>query len=246
VPATGADLLAMRARGWRTTYPVGSPEAAPGVPLISAFRWDTGVQAHWEGSVVDLTGGVTVGTLSDPRVSDRNDGKQLSGRIGVRPMAGLILGASGAHGEFIGDNVNQLVPDSQGSHAQTAFGADAEYSRGHWLVRGELVWSRWNVPFAASPPARDLDALGMWVEGRYRVTPRIVLAARMDHLGFSRFEVLPGLQPTWDAPVTRFETDASYYLQRNLVARLAVQYNDREGGRVRTRTYFSGQIAYWF
>ena len=30
VPATMADLLVMRARGWRTTYPIGSPEAGPG------------------------------------------------------------------------------------------------------------------------------------------------------------------------------------------------------------------------
>src|SRR5687768_8057370 len=37
VPATAADLIVMRARGWRTTYPIGSREPAPGVPLISAF-----------------------------------------------------------------------------------------------------------------------------------------------------------------------------------------------------------------
>lgn len=246
VPATAVDLLTMRARGWRTTYPVGSAEAAPGVPLISAFRWDTGVQAHWEGGAVDVTGGVTVGTLSDPRVEDHNDGKQLSGRLGLRPFTGLVAGVSASRGEFIADNVNTLVPNSPGSHAQTAFGADAEYSRDHWLVRGELVWSRWNIPFAATQTTQDLDALGAWVEGRYRVTPRIVLAGRADRLTFSRFDAIAGLRPTWDAPVERFEVDAGYYLQRNLVLRFAVQYNDRNGGRVRSRTYFSGQIAYWF
>jgi hypothetical protein len=25
-----------------------------------------------------------------------------------------------------------------------------------------------------------------------------------------------------------------------------VQHNERDGGRVRSRTYFSGQVAYWF
>jgi hypothetical protein len=30
------------------------------------------------------------------------------------------------------------------------------------------------------------------------------------------------------------------------VVRLAVQHNDRDGGRIRKRTYFSGQVAYWF
>jgi predicted porin len=153
---------------------------------------------------------------------------------------------SAARGEFIADNVNDLLPDSPGSHAQTALGVDAEYSRDHWLVRGELVWSRWNVPFAATNTTQDLDALGAWIEGRYRLTPRIVLAGRADRLSFSRFDVISGLRPTWDASVKRFEADAGYYVQRNLVLRAAVQYNTREGGRVRSRTYFSGQIAYWF
>jgi hypothetical protein len=246
IPATVTDLLAMRARGWRTNYPIGSPEAAPGVPVISAFRWDTGVQAHWEGQLLDLTGSVTTGTLSAPRARDDNHGKQLSARATLRPVAGLVVGASTARGEFLSTHVIALLPEDSGPYAQTAFGADAEYSRDHWLVRGELVWSRWNVPFAASQTTMDLDSLGGWIEGRYRITPRIVAAARVDGLQFSRIDVGPNFTQTWDAPVKRVEVGAGYSLQRNLVLRLAVQYNDRDGGRIRSRTYVSGQIAYWF
>jgi hypothetical protein len=247
IPATAADLLVMRARGWRTTYPIGSPEPAPGVPLISAFRWDTGVQAHWEGRVLDVTGGVTVGSLSDPQGGDNNDGKQLSGRVALKPVAGLVLGVSGARGAFLSESVTRQLPDPNGSYDQTALGADGEYSRGHWLVRGELVWSRWNVPFQSpAGPISDLDALGSWIEGRYRVTPRIVLSGRADRLGFSRIAVEPSLTPTWDAPTWRLEATGAYSLQRNLVLRMAVQHNDRDGGRVRTRTYVSGQAAFWF
>ena len=50
----------------------------------------------------------------------------------------------------------------------------------------------------------------------------------------------------WDAPVTRVEGDIGYYIQRNLIARVAVQYNDRAAGRVTSRTYFAGQLAFWF
>jgi hypothetical protein len=246
VPATVADLISMRARGWRATYPIGSQEPATGVPLISAFRWDTGVQGHWENALMDLTAAITAGTLSDPRVGDNNGGKQISGRAAFRPATGFIVGASAARGDFLADSVVDMVPQATGSHAQTAFGTDAEYSRDHWIVRGELVWSRWNIPFVFPPSNHDLDALGAWVEGRYRLTPRIYLAGRADHLGFSRIPVGQTFTPTWDAPVTRFEADGGYYVQRNLIVRLAVQYNDRDGGRVRTRTYFSGQIAYWF
>ena len=36
------------------------------------------------------------------------------------------------------------------------------------------------------------------------------------------------------------------YVQRNLVLRAGVQGNWRETGRDRQRTYFAGQLAYWF
>ncbi len=245
-PATVADLLIMRSRGWQTTYPIGSTTPAPGVPLISAFKWDTGFQAHWEGRVVDVTGSVTVGTLADPRFEDNNSGKQLSGRVAYRPATGLIVGGSAARGEFFDRTVTTTLSNSGGSHAQSALGADVEYSRGYWLLRSELVWSRWNVPFASPAESENVDALGAWVEARYRVTPRIIVSGRADRLGFSRLVVSPSLAPTWDANVWRVEGDGGYYIQRNLVARVAVQYNKRDGGRVRQRTYISAQVAYWF
>ena len=247
LPATPADLLVMRARGWRTTYPIGSVEPGAGVPLISAFRWDTGIQVHWETQALDVTAGITTGTLSDPQGSDNNDGKQVSGRVALRPATGLVIGASGAHGAFLSKSVTAFLPDADGRHNQSALGLDGEYSRGHWLVRGELVWSRWNVPFAGTPgQIEDLAALGTWIEGRYRLTPRITVSARADRLGFSRLEASPGFTPTWDAGVTRLETTAGYALQRNFVVRVAVQHNHREAGRVHSRTYVSGQAVYWF
>ena len=247
VPATAADLLVMRARGWRTTYPVGETHPGPGVPLISAFRWDTGVQVHWETDALDVTGGITTGTLSDPQGSDSNGGKQVSGRVAIRPATGLVIGGSGARGAFLSRTVTRLLPDPDLPHDQMALGADGEYSRGHWLVRGEVVWSRWQLPFAGTPgTVANLEALGTWIEGRYRITPRIMLSARADRLGFSRLEAGPGFSPTWDADVARVEAAGSYSLQRNLVVRLAVQRNHRDGGRVHSKTFVSGQLAYWF
>jgi len=108
------------------------------------------------------------------------------------------------------------------------------------------VWSRWTLPFAATGTYDDLDALAMWIEGRYRLTPRIFLAARADTLGFSKIADSSGRLVDWDAEVARFEVDAGYYVQRNLMLRLAVQHNDRDGGRVLTKTFVSGQVAYWF
>ncbi len=244
IPATADDVLRMRSRGWRTSYPVGSPLPGPGIPLISGFQWDTGVEMTWRTGILDVAGSVTNGTLSSPRVSDDNSGKQVAARIGVTPTVGLILGASAARGAWLSRTV---APNS--SPPQQSFGADAEYSRDHWIVRWELVWSRWSFPQPLIPDnATTLDAIGTWVEGRYRVTPRIFVSARGDHLGFSTLhgETLGKTGLPWDAPVQRVEAGVGYYLQRNFVLRTSVQGNWRQAGRDRNRTYLSGQLVYWF
>jgi hypothetical protein len=243
LPATGDDLLLMRGRGWLASYPIGSHTAAAGLPLISAFRWDTGVEATWSGAV-EAAVSVTTGTLSNPRLRDDNGGKQIAARVAGRPVTGLVIGASASRGAWISD----AVPHGRDSPAQTALGADAEYSKDHWLVRTELVWSQWNVPFWTGPVEEaDVRALAAWVEGRYRVTPRLYLAARADRLGFSDITGPASLKPTpWDAPVTRYEFGGGYSLQRNLVLRAVAQINHRAGGRVGTRTFYSTQAVWWF
>ena len=246
IPATVDDLLRMRARGWRLSYPVGARAPSPGLPIVSAFRWDTGVQARWREGVFEVAGAITTGTLSDPQVSDNNGGRGLSARASVFPVPGLVLGASAARGAWLDRRVRELLPAGAPTHTQTAFGADAEYSRDYWLVRAELVWSRWRLPFAAMAADADLDALAGWVEGRYRLTPRVFVAGRLDGLTFSTLPAGLGPAVTWDAPVARAEAGLGYYVQRNLVVRAGVQHNDREGGRILRRTYFTGQIAYWF
>jgi hypothetical protein len=248
VPAVPEDLVRMRARGWLSNFPVGNRTPGPGVPLVSGFKWDTGVQARWRAGIVDASAAVTAGTLSDPHANDNNGSPQVSGRIAFEPTTGLVLGTSGARGAWLSSSVARLVAGDSGGnrYTQTAWGADAEYSRDHWLIRSEMIWSRWRLPLAASAPSGiDLDALAAWDEGRYKLTPRIFVGARVDHLGFSDIQTSTALLP-WDAPVNRVETAVGYALQRNLTARVGVQRNTRDAGRVHSRTYFSAQLVYWF
>ena len=252
IPATADDLLVMRARGWRANYPIGVTEPGPGVPLVSAYRWDTGVQAHavagrFEGSIA-----ITSGTLSNPRVDDDNRGRQVSGRVAWQPIVGLVLGASAARGAFLTSEVEDIVAGgmSHEGHGQSALGADAEYSRGFWLIRGELIDSRWNLPAVAAPFIdAPLVARAGFVETRYRLTPRFFTGARIDRLAFSSIEgqrLFGGVPTPWDAPVTRVEAGGGCYLQRNLTLRAVVQTNWRDAGRVTHRTFGSGQLSFWF
>ena len=78
-----------------------------------------------------------------------------------------------------------------------------------------------------------MRALATSVEGRYKIRPGFYVAARVDHLGFSEIVGSNGPQ-TWDAPVTRIEVGGGYSIQRNLLLKVSVQFDQRDGGRTRT------------
>ena len=249
IPATPDDLLRMRARGWQSSFPVGSRQAEPGLSTVAAFTWDTGVQVRAGTDRAQVSGAITNGSLSAPRFDDDNGGKQLAGRAQFQPLFGLILGVSAARGAWLDRSVEALAAPGQPSARQRAIGVDGEYSRGHWIVRGEAIRSEWDLPGVASPRMRlNISATTGWVEGRYRLTPRLYAAARVDRLTFSRVRgtLFNGDAVRWEAPVTRMEMGGGWYLQRNIIARLSVQYNERDGGRLRERTFVSAQVLFWF
>jgi hypothetical protein len=240
LPYAPDELLRQRGGGWSTRY--GDSAEAPGLPLVSGVRWDTGVQARWRGERLEVAAAVTQGTLSQPRVRDDNGGKQLSARVAWRPLTGLTVGASTARGDYASDRSSygtSSVP--AGCCRQRAWGADAEYSAGHGLLRAEAVWSSWNV-WAWRRPLR---AEAVSIEGRYKLMPGLYVAARAGHLGFSHLTGSEGTLP-WDAPVTRLEAGVGYSLRRNLLLKAVFQHNGREGARVNGHDLASGQVLWWF
>jgi hypothetical protein len=101
------------------------------------------------------------------------------------------------------------------------------------------------APFLDEP----LRAWTTFVEGRYRVTPRVYVAARGEYLGFSKIQ--SGVEydyqrVTWDGPVTRTEIGVGYSIQRNVRLKIAYQYDWRDAGSTRRRGALATQIGYWF
>ena len=253
VPASADELLSKRSKGWLVRYSLGEPAADHGVPLVSAFRWDTGVQAHTTVGMLSATAAVTTGTVSNPLFADDNQGRQVAGRVELRPAPGLILGTSLARGPFVSQSAARAAAGDghDAEFTQTAWGGDAEYSRDHYLLRFETIVSRWQMPSAPAPPEQialqtPLGAVSASVEGRYTLRPGLYVAARYDHLGFgdetSARETVP-----WDAPVTRIEIGAGYSIQRNLLLKGAFQYDNRDGGVLQRVTHMvASQLVFWF
>jgi hypothetical protein len=243
-PPSRRELLLNRGGGWAVRYPRATATVGPqGLPLIAARRWDTGVSAQWDGGTIDAGVAVTVGTLSSPQFDDDNGGKQISGRVGFTPSVSFSIGVSATD---YGDVGTLPPPAAYETHRQRALGLDAEYSLGHVIVRGEVVASRWDVPFQNGDPTLQLDALGTSIEARVALTPRWSLSVRGDRLAFSDVTVATGDVRTWDANVVRVEGAVGYLVRRNVRLKAGYQYNWRDGGRERSIGLAGAQLLYWF
>jgi hypothetical protein len=248
LPANTDELLRMRGRGWLSTFSVGDADARAGMPLVSAFRWDTGLQAHGVVGFFDAAVAVTTGTVGHPLVRDNNGGKQIAARVSAHPTAGLVLGGSAAHGPFA---TRQAAEAAGGGGAapwtQAAWGLDAEYSHGYYLVRMETIVSRWQFPTTAGLGAdTPLRAYATSIEGRYRFHPRMYAAGRFDWLDFSEVMSSTARRDEWDAPVRRLETGIGVWLQRNLLLKAAFQANRRDTARVSRVNTAAAQAIFWF
>ena len=254
LPASAAELLSKRGLGWLDQFsiPAGTrPER--GVPLVSAFRWDTGVQVHGgsELNLISAAASISAGTVSNPLVSDDNSRPQIAGRIEIRPLTGLVAGASAARGPFVTEAAARAAAGDghDREFTQQALGGDVEYSRGYYLVRFETIVSDWRLPIVRAPELKlPLRAVSTSVEGRYKLAPGLYAAARFDHLGFSTLTGSPaqGTLP-WDAPTTRVEIGGGWSVQRNLVFKLSYQRNTRDGGPLlRVANLGAAQVVYWW
>jgi hypothetical protein len=214
---------------------------------VSSEIWDTGIQARIGRRPVSLAVSLTQGTLSYPLVRDDNGGKQVAARLAWTPGPELSVGLSAARGAFLSSEVTDVLPPGSGtSFAQEAVGADAEYARGYWILRAEAVWSRWNLPpLEETRIETPQDALGAYVEARYKLRPGLHVAARAGRVGFRDLPTAAGAE-TWDADVTRVEIGGGLAVRRQLLLKAAWQYNWRDGGRVRSDGLVTAQVLLWF
>jgi hypothetical protein len=248
VPRSADDLALRRGLGWLVPYPDAPTPLAPGLPLVNAERWDTGVQVRWAPDPFQVAVSVTQGTLSEPRFHDNNAGKQVSGRVGWKPLPGFTVGVSGAIGPYLTRSVTDALPANMPRrYDQKVLGMDVEWASGYWIVRGEAVLNAWEVPALEAPFIDSpLLALGLMLEARYKIMPGLYVAARADRLHFSSIETSHGALP-WDAPVTRVEAGVGYSLHRYVLLKAIYQYNRRDGGFTRREANLAaGQILVWF
>lgn len=262
MPASANDLLAARGHGWETAYPVGGTAVNSGLPLVDGLRYPVGVEVRVGNRPVEVSAALTTGSLSSPRLTGSGVGSQLSAHVTVYPTTGLVLGASASRGRYLERSVlDALGLKTQGPQAsggdpqasdegardtQQAFGFDAEFSRGHWIVRAEGVFSRWEIP-RVQPPLIDgpISAFAIDAEARYRIRPGLYAAVRVGRLDFSDVTGSSGPE-AWEAPVRRVEAGAGFSWFRNVTVKGACQWNWRDTLYNRTEGLASAQVIVAF
>jgi hypothetical protein len=247
LPSNAEDVVSQRGRGWLVRYPIGNTSFGPGRPLVNAERWDTGIEARFGVRPLSLAVAVTQGTLSHPEFKDDNGGKQVSARLAYSPGPAFVAGVSAASGEFVSDAARAALPSPvSGSFPQQVYGLDLEWSTGPLILRGEALLSRWHLPaVAATRIEQPLDALGVFIEARYKLWPGVYVASRLERLSMSELPSTLGYL-TWDADVKRFELGAGYSPLRHVLLKAAWQHNERDGGRVRGSDLVAGQVLLWY
>ena len=151
IPATVDDLLRMRGRGWVSSFP--SATRPPGRPAHRQHRavGTPACRSTVSCGMIEWTGSVTVGSLSDPLVRDNNGGRQLAGRIVVRADARLHASAfprRTARGSTA-RSTRHYQRGSRRTTRQAAIGVDTEFSSGAFLIRAEVIRSTWTLPAVA-------------------------------------------------------------------------------------------------
>jgi hypothetical protein len=230
LPATADEVLRNLARGWAPRYVIGGGSGVSGLALVNATGWSPGITFAAPGRAVSVTAAVTHGGLASPGSESWSSGWEVSGRVEVRPVIGLVVGASAAHGSFLDESLAPLIAGAAANRnpKETAFGVDAEYSWGYWLLRMETVVSRRTYPAFRAPYLLDpLTAVGIDGEARLKIRPGLYAAARVGRLVFGTIDGSAG-PATWDANVTRVEAGLGYTMIRNLLVKAVYQYNRRD------------------
>lgn len=198
---------------------IGSPDTYP-----AQYPWG----AQLVGDVGPLDYRIAVVDL--PAVNERYlppAGRRLrpAAAVGLRTGPDLRLGVSATHGPYLGTSVEAALPPGteRQDFKQTIVGVDARYSRGYIEVRGELLWSRYDVPTLTDP----VDGVGWYIELRATITPRLFVAGRFERNRYAF--VLPINSTTWigtDRTVQDGEIGVGYRLSRDGLLKVSYRRDD--------------------
>jgi hypothetical protein len=201
------------------------------VPLIWGPSYTTGAAVFGHGGNVDYALEVkNAAPSSRPEVWDaRSRGftrPTVSGRLGWRPSAAWALGASLSGGSYLREKSAATLAAGHhlGDYRQLLAAADASYGWRHVQLWGEVMATRFEVPRVG-----DADTLAYYLEGRYKLTPRLFAALRWNQQFFGDVESSAGDERAWDRDIWRVDTALGCRFDRHLQGKIQYSYAHQRG-----------------
>ena len=189
-----------------------------GLPIIYDVCWDTGIALFSSFDRVEYIIAVTNSTISSP-FANANKGKQIVGRLGVRPTFGLKIGTSYAYGPYLSSAEGPFtlpVPVKTEDFKQFAVGFDLEYSRGYFMLYAEYVKNKWDALIEED----RLENSSWYIEAKYKLTPRLYFAFRYDQMIFNKISDGKGNRVAWDYDLIKYEGGFGYKITKEIILKL--------------------------
>jgi hypothetical protein len=238
---TGADLETMSVRWWgsrafrveagKVLMPIGEfgmRRYANVNPLIG--EPDTYGDAYpWGASVTGARGRVDyqAGMVTQPAVNLRYTpvpGSRLRPVLGagLTLSPSLHVGLGWTHGPYLSGDLSAELPAGSDwqRYQQSVATFDVHFSRGRLDTHAEAAWSSYQVPTVADP----VRGLGWYADARITLSPRLFLAARLEH---NRYAFVRSFGPgQWvGAATTQMNGEAGlgYHLSRDAMIKATIR-----------------------
>ncbi|MFO1499361.1 MAG: hypothetical protein U1G07_13360 [Verrucomicrobiota bacterium] len=148
------------------------------------------------------------------------DQATFGGRLGYHPDLRWSFGLSGSIGPYFRPEAAPLLPKgkSLGDYRQMLLGQDLGFAWHQLQVWAELFQSRFEVPHVG-----NAETLAYYIEGKYKLTPRLFAGLRWNQQFFARIGSERNGSLRWSEDTTR--VDASLVFRWTAHAQAKLQYS---------------------
>ena len=171
------------------------------------------------------------------------DHPTASARVGWRPGAAWNVGASFSDGPWLDEGTERALPPGRdlGDFRQTLAAADLAWAWRHVELWSELFLTRFEIPNVG-----DADSVAYYLEGRYRVSPRLFAALRWNRQLFGTIEDDAGSDRRWDRDTWRVDAALTARYDRHLQVKLQYAFTRQSGGRQQGPQLLAAQLTLSF
>ena len=175
-----------------------------GEPDVYETQYPYGVQIRGAGKMLDYRAAIVdLPTVHEEYTPEPATAWRPAFGVGITPIVGVRLGATYTWGPYLNRDLTptQLAQRDWHDYEQRIAATDLAVSVGYAELFAELALSSYDVPNRAKP----VEGLAYYVEGKYTLTPRFYIAAR---LGRNDYPFISPVSPTfWVARKTDFHDE---------------------------------------